>query len=308
MSAMNQTRLHQPPDEGRRPALAHGGRGALVASRLRKSDQREVLDFLAVRPLNTVIMSGLIRDNGLESPCNRGSFYGCRDGRGELIGVALVGHVTLFEARHGGALSALARASRRARGVHAVVGEREGVRVFCSLRADSDFGRPPLSARREQFMVLTKSPAAAGEPPPGLAPATLEHLAAIVEASAEMAEEATGVNPHVVAPEGFRRRAAGRVERGRVWAWFEGGRLVFKVEVAAETPEAVYLEGLYVNPQERGRGHARRCLSSLCDILLRRAGSVCLMVEEGNSTAQALYGRLGFEPHCTYDRVCLPHA
>jgi predicted GNAT family acetyltransferase len=32
------------------------------------------------------------------------------------------------------------------------------------------------------------------------------------------------------------------------------------------------------------------------------------MVEEGNMTAQALYGRLGFEPHCTYDRVSLPHA
>ena len=36
----------------------------------------------------------LIRDNGIVSSLNRGTFYGCRDLNGNLEGVALVGHAT----------------------------------------------------------------------------------------------------------------------------------------------------------------------------------------------------------------------
>jgi len=54
---------------------------------------------LAERPLHTVCIAGFIRDNGLESPLNRGRFYACRNSEGLLEGVALIGHATLIEAR-----------------------------------------------------------------------------------------------------------------------------------------------------------------------------------------------------------------
>ena len=267
-----------------------------------KGEEWEALEFLSLRPLNTVIMAGLIRDNGLESACNRGSFYACRDAAGALAGVALVGHVTLFEVRHGSALRALAQAARPAHSLRAVVGEREGVRLFCAHHAG--LLKSSLKVRREMFLVLNE-PVNAGEAVRDLRPATLAQLPAIVSASAELAESATGVNPLLADPEGFQKRVAERIERGRVWAWFEDDRLVFKIDVAAETPEAIYLEGLYVNPCERGRGYGLRCFSQLSGILLRRASALCLMVDEGNEAAQALYGRLGFVPHCAYDRVSL---
>ncbi len=278
------------------------GRDSWGVTRMLKGEEGEALEFLSARPLNTVIMAGLIRDNGLESSCHRGSFYACRDASGALAGVALVGHVTLFEARHDDALLALAKSARPSHRLHALVGEREGVRLFCEHHAG--LAKSSIAVRQEKFLVMRER-VAAGERVRDLRRATLAQLPSIVSASAEMAEGATGVNPLLCDPTGFRERTARRIERGRVWAWFEGGRLMFKIDVAAETPEAIYLEGLYVNPGERGRGYGLRCLSQLSNILLRRANALCLMVDEDNAAANALYGRLGFVAHCAYDRVSL---
>src|SRR6266478_1756701 len=66
---------------------------------LRAGQESEVLAFLAENPLHTVVMAGHIRDNGLESPFNRGSFHACRNREGRLAGVALMGHATLVETR-----------------------------------------------------------------------------------------------------------------------------------------------------------------------------------------------------------------
>src|SRR5438045_9788185 len=71
---------------------------AITAQPLTSAHTREVLAFLATRPLHTVNLTSLIRDNGLVSPLNRGTFYGCRDEQGQLEGVALIRHATLLEA------------------------------------------------------------------------------------------------------------------------------------------------------------------------------------------------------------------
>lgn len=80
---------------------------------LTEGDRDTVLEFLNERPVHTVAMSSFIYDNGIESPLNRGKFYGYHDRFGELEGVALIGHATLVEARSKEALSALAFVARR---------------------------------------------------------------------------------------------------------------------------------------------------------------------------------------------------
>src|SRR6266849_4505744 len=76
---------------------------------LRGEHEAEVLDFLSAHPLLTFVMTGWIKDNGLVSPLNRGNFYASRNDRGELDGVALIGHVTLFETKSESALAEFAR-------------------------------------------------------------------------------------------------------------------------------------------------------------------------------------------------------
>src|SRR5688572_12703438 len=75
---------------------------------LTENDRQEVMDFLKIRPVHTVVMTSFIRDNGFENPNNRGAFYGYRNFAGEFEGVALIGHTTLVEARSEDALIALA--------------------------------------------------------------------------------------------------------------------------------------------------------------------------------------------------------
>src|SRR5262249_51408065 len=71
---------------------------------LNPEDGVEVITFLSARPVETIFMAGLIYDNGLVSSMNRGAFYGCRNAEGRLIGVALIGHATLFETENEAAL------------------------------------------------------------------------------------------------------------------------------------------------------------------------------------------------------------
>src|SRR5258705_6025616 len=73
------------------------GQNMVQVAELNASHEREVMDFLARRPIHTVGMVGLIYDNGLVSPFNRGTFYGFRKLHGELEGVALIRYSTLIQ-------------------------------------------------------------------------------------------------------------------------------------------------------------------------------------------------------------------
>ena len=264
--------------------------------------EREVLAFLAERPVQTVVMSGLVRDNGLESPFNRGTFYACRDQGGRLEGVALIGHATFVEARTESALAAFARLAQKEADAHMILGDQALVRRFWKYYAPA--GQVARSFCRE-LLFEQRWPISACDPAPGLRRATLDDLALIMPVHAAMACEESGVNPLETDPHGFRLRCARRVEHGRVWVLVDGGRLVFKADVAAETPECTYVEGVYVEPASRQRGHGLRCLSQLGWGLLRGSASVSALVNEQNLVAQALFMKAGYKLRGYYDTIFL---
>lgn len=284
------------------PAGEHAG--ALAPEPLREEDRREALEFLAVRPLHTVYMAGLIRDNGVVSAANRGAFYACREAAsGRLEGVALVGHATLVEARGDDALVAFARLARGCDETHLIRVEQDQAALFWRHYAEGGAGSPRRVCR-ELLMELC-APAPARDEAPGLRRAAAEDVEDVMRVNAGMALSEGGVDPLACDAEGFRRRTLRRIEQGRVWVWSQGGRLVFKADVLADTPEAVYLEGVFVRPEERGKGHGKRCLSQLGRRLLRRAGAVCLVVNERQTVARNFYSRAGFEPRGGYDTIYL---
>ncbi|HWQ31814.1 MAG TPA: GNAT family N-acetyltransferase [Blastocatellia bacterium] len=272
--------------------------------RLTRGQEDEVLQFLARRPLHTVIMSGLIRDNGLESPLNRGSFYGWRNLKGDLLGVALIGHLTLVETRSDVALAAFARLAHAEPLTHTIIGEQRRVERF-RAHYFSRKSVPHLLCR--ELLFEQRYPVEIRESVSGLRLATPEDLRVVAEAHARVAEQESGVNPMKADPRGYLQRCARRSALGRVWVLRNDARLIFKADVVADTPEAVYLEGVYVHQEERGRGYGLRCLAQMNRHLLQRTNSVCLLVNERNQAAQSLYRRAGFRLRGSWETVFLKH-
>jgi GNAT superfamily N-acetyltransferase len=268
-----------------------------------KGEEAEALNFLAAHPVQNVILLSLIRDNGFDSRLNRGDFYACRDARGALTGVALIGHHVLFAGQCAETIGEFARRTREQRDAHVIVGDRESVGHFWAGYAQA--GESPLLVQRE-LLLEQKWPIAVREFVPGLRLATLADIEQVATAHAQLAFDESRINPLETDREGFLSRIRRRVEQGRVWVWSEDGRLIFKTDIFSHTPEVIYLEGIYVNPSERGKGYGLRCLSQLSRELLLRAKSLCLLVNEQNGEAQAFYRRAGYKLHSHYDTIYLP--
>lgn len=279
----------------------------LTVNPLTREREEEVLAFLARRSVHNVMMSGFIRDNGAVSPFNRGSFYVCRNPVGQLEGVALVGHLTLVEARTEAALTALAhRAREDASHIQMIFGEQSVIKIFWDHYATPGVvGSASRTPRRicSELVLEQRCPVEVMKSVPGLRLATLDDLSQIVSANAEMALADTGVNPLEKDPIGIHRRMSRRIEQKRMWVLSEGGRLIFKADVAADTPQAVYLEGIYVNPQERGKGWGTRCLSQLSRQLLAQKASIYLLVNEQNTPARKLYRKAGYKECSRYHMI-----
>jgi uncharacterized protein len=270
-------------------------RNAIVrrpAQPLANEDRRELLEFLAVRPLHTVIMAGMIGDNGVESSLNRGTFHAYRNAAGILEGVALIGHVSLIEARSHEAVEALAGCAQSYRDTHLIVIQQDQFDLFWSFYSDRG---QPLRLLNSDLLFEVGWPTAVREPVPGLRPATLDDLDLVLSVQAEMAFEQSSVDPLKQDPQGFLERITRRINQERVFVWIEGGRLIFKADILAETPEMIYLEGVWVNAQERGRGYGLRCISELTRELLKRAPGVCVFASDNNQVAHNFYRKAGYK-------------
>jgi len=272
------------------------------AQPLKNDEATEVLDFLAGRPTHTVFMASLIRDNGMVSSLNRGSFFGCRNNRGTLMGVALLGHATLIETESTECVRAFADLARNHSPIHLIRGEQEKIASFWNY-----FTKDQNKARLlcGELLLQLKAIPAGLAPVSGLRLATIADLETIVNVNASLACNESGINPLARDPQGFRERVARRIAKGRVWIWIEDQRLLYKTDVVAETPQAIYLEGVYVHQDHRFQGYGLRCISQLGASLLERTKTICLTVNEKAEGTQRFYQRAGYELVCRYDSIYL---
>src|SRR4029453_274805 len=208
----------------------------------------------------------------------------------------------LVETRSDAAIEAFAHLAQLCQTAHMLLGEQEQVEIFWNYYADG--GQSPRLDCRE-YLFEQRWPVEVQQAVSGLRLATLDDLDLIVPAHARIAFDESGIDPLRADPEGFRQRCARRIELGQSWVLVEDGKLIFKAEVVSDTPEIVYLEGVWVDSEERSRGIGSRCISQLSRTLLLRSSSVCLLVNEKNRSARAFYEKAGFKLVSYYETVYL---
>jgi ribosomal protein S18 acetylase RimI-like enzyme len=286
INVLNVTTRFEPAPPTVAPDLSH-------VCQLTENDVAETLAFLAIRPVHTVVMTSFIRDNGIESELNRGRFFGYLNEKGELEGVALIGHSTLVEARTHRALKALAFAARRSETpIHLVMSHGSDAETFWYFLTGG-VREPRLSLEEELFEV--SFPFAVQRTGETLRRADMSELEEVAAIQAELAFMETGTDPMQMDREGFFARVARRIEQERVFVVTIGGKLAFKADVIAETDHAAYLEGVYVAPEFRGRGLGPKCLAEVGLELLNRVERVCLLSNVEFTTAHRAYRKAGFK-------------
>jgi GNAT superfamily N-acetyltransferase len=260
---------------------------------LTEDDLAEAFDFLTAPQLNSVIMYGFLADNGLSVKLNRGEYYGFRNSAGELEGLALIGHSTVFDTRSDAATEAFARLARRSvTPINMIMAANNQADGFFDVYSE---GMYQPRKRCIELAFETRFPFTVPKCPHNVRLARPSEIDEISRAQAELAFIESGINPLAIDAEGFRRRVMRRIEMGRIYVVVENGKLIFKADLMAATDEAAYVEGVYVAPDERGRGTGSACLSTVCMDLLRSSSSVHLLSNVELAGAHSCFVRAGFK-------------
>lgn len=277
-----------------------GTSGAFV---LADDETEAVLEFLPKKPPHCAYLSGLIQEHGLVSPLNRGTFYGSKNFLGELRGVALVGHATIFEPTNKESLKDLAEAASLCNSKHLIMCEDRWAEQFWSYHGTRDQSKE--CERRELLLELRWPSTHSSKNRVELRLATSNDLELLIPVHARLACYQSGVDPRDVDKDGFVERYLHRIRNGRTWVLTENGQLVFKADVITATHETCYLEGVWVNPDLRSMGYGRACITELARMLLWRSRSISVLVNDEDAEALAFYKSCGFHVRGSYQTVFL---
>jgi len=202
-----------------------------------------------------------------------------------------------------GAVAAFAeRARLQGRRCSSIVGPAQIAAELWALLAPY-WGRPREIRAAQPVMAISAGPQVA--PDPLVRKVRPDELETLLPASVAMFTEEVGVSP--VGPDGgaaYRARVAELIRAGRSFARIENGQVVFKAEIGAVTPQACQIQGVWVPPELRGRGHASLGMAAVVAEALRSvAPVVSLYVNDFNAPARAAYRRVGFAEVGTFMSV-----
>ncbi|GLF99047.1 GNAT family N-acetyltransferase [Streptomyces yaizuensis] len=156
---------------------------------------------------------------------------------------------------------------------------------------------PARDIRPHQPLMVTDRLPDGIEPDPYVRRIRKDEMDVIMPACVAMFTEEVGVSP--MAGDGgllYQARVAELVGAGRSFARIEHGRVVFKAEIGAATPRACQIQGVWVDPDHRGRGLAAAGMAAVLRYALADIAPVAsLYVNDYNAPARATYRRVGFQ-------------
>ncbi|MEU9092718.1 GNAT family N-acetyltransferase [Streptomyces sp. NPDC048428] len=155
---------------------------------------------------------------------------------------------------------------------------------------------PAREVRANQPLMVTESPSADVAPDPLVRRVRKDEVDVLMPACVAMFTEEVGISP--LAGDGgllYQARVAELVGTGRSFARIEDGKVVFKAEIGATTAQACQIQGVWVAPEFRGRGHSETGMAAVLRYALADvAPIVSLYVNDYNTPARKAYRRIGF--------------
>lgn len=244
-------------------------------------------------PVSNVFVASRLEACGLD-PGRLGAQVWGWFGGGKLQALCYVGaNIVPAEASLDAAQAFAERARRYGRRCSSMVGQAAAIAQMWDVLGPA-WG-PARDVRTPQpLLAIDHEPAVAGDP--GVRRVRPDELDLILPACVAMFTEEVGVSP--TGSDGgalYRARVAELIGQGRSFARIEAGRVLFKAEIGSATASACQVQGVWVDPQLRGRGlgtigTAAVVTAALGDI----APVVSLYVNSYNAAARASYARVGF--------------
>ncbi len=271
---------------------------------LRPEDLDETLELLGDHPAENCFLEHRVRTTGLD-PRWVGAEVWAYGGPGALSAVCHAGaNLVPSAGQSPDAAEAFAR--------RALDGRRRSDAVFgprAEVRQLWDHLGPRWDAQVREYRWHQPLLAIDSDPP--VAPDTRvrrglgSDMAVLYPACVRMSTEEVGVSPESGgnAPL-YRARISQLVDRGWSFVRIEDDLVVFKAEVAAATPYACQVQGVYVDPTRRGEGISAPAMAAVVVQALRDiAPLVTLYVNDFNVAARATYARAGFRDIGSYSTI-----
>jgi predicted GNAT family acetyltransferase len=277
----------------------------LRATPVRVLDDRDVpvvLDILNRDPISNVFVQSRVEAVGVQ-PWRLGAEMWAHAIDSRIAGLCYAGANLVPIAGDEGALRSFAdRARRQGRRCSSIVGLERLVAPLWRM-LEPAWGTARDVRPCQPLMVADAMPAV--EPDPAVRPVRPDEIDILLPASIAMFTEEVGVSP--VAGDGgslYRSRVSELVHAGRSFARIEDGRVLFKAEVGAATASACQIQGVWVDPQLRGRGLSVAGMAAvLVQCLSTIAPAVSLYVNDFNTPARRAYERVGFREIDTFMSV-----
>lgn len=266
-----------------------------VAATLRvldRADLKAARTLLRRDPVVDCFVAARVRDSGLRPDELGGQLWGWYRGS-ELVSMCYSGANLIPVQADPQALAAFAaRAARLGRRCSSIVGPAESALALWAQLAG--VWGPAREVRADQpLLVLDADPVI--EADPLVRPATEADFDVLLPAAVAMFTEEVGVSP--LAGGGgpaYRARLADLIRRRRALLRVSEGQVVFKAELAAVSDSVSQVQGVWVDPQYRGRGVGARGMAAVAAYARRGAPVVSLYVNSHNVSARQAYERVGF--------------
>jgi uncharacterized protein len=195
-----------------------------------------------------------------------------------------------------------ARGLRQRRRCSTIVGPADAVAGLWS-HLSGHWSRPRELRWNQPHLEISAPPLVT--PDPEVRRTTPADLETLYPACVAMYTEEVGISPETGGgADMYRARVAQLISKGWSFARIEHGRVLFKAEIAAVSPYACQVQGVYVDPDRRGEGLATAGMAAVVDHALRDiAPVVSLYVNDHNVPARRAYAAVGFEQTAVFSTI-----